>query len=73
MSGKHYTKTKRLTLVATILASSLVFIDGTALITALPAIQKDLNLNGPLLLWVVNAYSPFLSALLCNEGLFCPE
>ncbi len=55
-------------LVATILASSMAFIDGSALNVAAPALQADLNLNGAQLLWVVNAYLLFLSALILLGG-----
>jgi hypothetical protein len=36
-------KASRWTLVATILASSMTFIDGTVVNVALPALQADLN------------------------------
>jgi len=68
MARVKYTSSERWTLVVTILASSLVFIDGSALNIALPALQHDLGLSGPQLLWVVNAYSLFLSALLLIGG-----
>lgn len=55
-------------LAATILASSMAFIDSTALNVALPALQRDLNTSGTELLWVVNAYALFLSALLLVGG-----
>ncbi len=55
-------------LVATILASSMAFIDGSALNVAIPALQADLNLNGSEVLWVVNAYLLFLSALILLGG-----
>ncbi len=42
-------------LLSTILASSMAFIDGTALNVALPAIQRELSLDASQLLWVVNA------------------
>jgi EmrB/QacA subfamily drug resistance transporter len=63
-----YTSSEKWTLFATIMASSLVFIDGTALNIAMPALQHDMGLSGPQLLWVVNAYSLFLSALLLFGG-----
>jgi MFS family permease len=56
------------TLISTIFASSMVFIDFTALNVALPAIQKDLNISGKSLLWIINAYSLFLSSLLLVGG-----
>ncbi len=59
---------ERWTLISTILASSMVFIDFTALNVALPAIQKDLDISGKSLLWIINSYSLFLSALLLVGG-----
>jgi len=56
------------TLISTILASSIVFIDFTALNVALPAIQTDLNISGKSMLWILNAYSLFLSSLLLVGG-----
>ena len=55
-------------LTATILASSMAFIDGTALNTALAALQAGLNASGAQLLWVVNAYLLMLAALILVGG-----
>lgn len=55
-------------LISTILASSMAFIDSTALNVALPALQKDLGIDGSDLLWIVNGYALFLSALLLVGG-----
>ncbi len=55
-------------LLATILASSMAFIDSSALNVALPALQADLGLNGSQLLWVTNAYLLVLSALILLGG-----
>ncbi|HYW85276.1 MAG TPA: MFS transporter, partial [Spirochaetia bacterium] len=55
-------------LVSTILASSMAFIDGTALNVALPALQTGLHANGVQLLWVVNAYLLMLAALIPIGG-----
>ena len=63
-----FTSTQKWTLLSTILASSLVFIDSTALNVALPALQKDLAISGTELLWVINGYALFLSALLLVGG-----
>jgi EmrB/QacA subfamily drug resistance transporter len=65
---ENHANTERWVLVATILASSMAFIDGSALNVALPALQTDLNIGGAALLWVVNAYSLFLSALILVGG-----
>lgn len=56
------------TLVATILASSMAFIDGTALNVALPALQAELHADGAQLLWIVNAYLLVLAALILLGG-----
>jgi EmrB/QacA subfamily drug resistance transporter len=55
-------------LVATILGSSLVFIDGTVVNVALPALQLKLNANVADVQWVVEAYTLFLAALLLLGG-----
>lgn len=58
----------RWVLLATILASSMAFIDSTALNVALPALQADLGASGTQLLWIVNAYQLLLSALILVGG-----
>jgi EmrB/QacA subfamily drug resistance transporter len=70
MTAKNsgFTSIQKWTLLSTILASSLVFIDSTALNVALPALQKDLGITGTELLWVINGYALFLSALLLVGG-----
>jgi EmrB/QacA subfamily drug resistance transporter len=55
-------------LAATILASSMAFIDGTVVNVALPFLQTDLNATAIGIQWVVEAYSLFLSALLLVGG-----
>ena len=55
-------------LLSTILASSMAFIDSTALNVALPVLQEDLELEASDLLWVVNCYALFLSSLLLVGG-----
>lgn len=55
-------------LLSTILASSMAFIDGSALNVALPSLQTDLKMDGTQLTWVVNAYALFLSALILVGG-----
>ncbi len=59
---------RKLVLVTAILASSMAFIDGTALNVALPALQRSLNLTGSDLLWIVNAYTLFLASLILIGG-----
>jgi EmrB/QacA subfamily drug resistance transporter len=58
----------RWVLFSTILASSMAFIDGTALNVALPVIQSDLKASGGQLLWVVNGYLLMLAALILVGG-----
>ena len=58
----------RWVLISTILASSMAFIDGTALNAALPAIQAGLQASGAQLLWVVNGYLLMLAALILVGG-----
>jgi EmrB/QacA subfamily drug resistance transporter len=55
-------------LAATILGSSMAFIDGTAVNVALPALQKDLGATVADVQWVVEIYALFLSALLLVGG-----
>ena len=55
-------------LAATILASSMAFIDGTVVNVALPYLQKNLNATVIGVQWVVEAYSLFLSALVLVGG-----
>jgi EmrB/QacA subfamily drug resistance transporter len=55
-------------LAATILASSMVFIDGTAVNVALPALQGALKATVTDVQWVVEAYALFLAALLLVGG-----
>src|SRR5258708_9384322 len=59
---------ERWILAATILASSMAFIDGTVVNVALPALQKNLQATAIGVQWVVEAYSLFLSALLLVGG-----
>lgn len=58
----------RWVLAATILASSMAFIDGTVVNVALPALQSNLNATAVDVQWVVEAYSLLLSAFLLVGG-----
>src|SRR5437868_2072985 len=58
----------RWVLAATILASSMAFIDGTVVNVALPFLQTKLNATAIGIQWVIEAYSLFLSALLLVGG-----
>src|SRR3984957_3075160 len=55
-------------LVATILGSSMAFIDGTVVNVALPALQSSLHPTGVDVQWVVESYGLFLAALLLIGG-----
>src|SRR6266404_6324610 len=55
-------------LAATILGSSMAFIDGTVVNVALPALQRSLNATVVDVQWVVEAYSLPLAALLLVGG-----
>src|SRR5260370_33823231 len=55
-------------LAATILASSMAFIDGTVVNVALPALQANLNATATDVQWVIESYALFLSALLLVGG-----
>jgi EmrB/QacA subfamily drug resistance transporter len=56
------------TIAATMLASSLAFVDGSVTNVALPAIGKDLGGSAADLSWTINAYLLPLSALLLIGG-----
>lgn len=62
------TARKRWVLAATVLGSSLTFIDGSALGVALPAVQRDLAAGTAAVQWVSNAYLLTLGALVLIGG-----
>jgi EmrB/QacA subfamily drug resistance transporter len=55
-------------LTATILGSSMAFIDSTAVNVALPALQSSLHATMVDVQWVIEAYGLFLSALILVGG-----
>ncbi|HEU5441593.1 MAG TPA: MFS transporter [Ktedonobacterales bacterium] len=55
-------------LAATILGSSMSFIDGTVVNVALPSIQRDFGAPADTVQWVIEAYSLFLAALILVGG-----
>ena len=59
---------KRMTLAATILGSSMAFIDGSVVNVALPAIQQALVADAAVTQWIVNAYLLVLGALVLAGG-----
>ncbi|MEM8531130.1 MAG: MFS transporter [Chloroflexota bacterium] len=58
----------RWVLAATILGSSMAFIDGTVVNVALPILQVDLNATVVEAQWVVESYALFLAALILVGG-----
>lgn len=64
-----YTKNQGLwILVATILGSSMAFIDSTAINVALPVIQKEMKANIADIQWIVEAYALFIASLILVGG-----
>jgi len=59
---------KRLALAATILGSSMAFIDGSVVNVALPSIQSELGASVAAMQWVVNAYLLMLGSLVLVGG-----
>jgi EmrB/QacA subfamily drug resistance transporter len=55
-------------LAATILGSSMAFIDGTVVNVALPAIQQSFHSTGSDVQWVVESYALLLASLLLAGG-----
>jgi EmrB/QacA subfamily drug resistance transporter len=62
------TRQQRLTLIATILGSTVVFLDGTVVNVALPAISNGLDVGLAGQQWVVEAYTLALVSLLLVGG-----
>src|SRR5260221_3087217 len=59
---------RRWVLVATILGSSMAFMDGTVVNIALPALQATMGATIEGVQWVVEAYTLFLAALMLTGG-----
>jgi EmrB/QacA subfamily drug resistance transporter len=59
---------KQLTLAATIIGSSMAFIDSSVVNIALPAIQHSLRADAAATQWIVNAYLLLLGALVLIGG-----
>jgi EmrB/QacA subfamily drug resistance transporter len=64
----HETRVKRITLVAAVLGSGVVFLDGTVVNVALPAIVDELDSGFVAQQWIVEAYLLTLGALLLVGG-----
>jgi EmrB/QacA subfamily drug resistance transporter len=67
-AGATAPRTARLALVAAILGSSIVFVDGTVVNVALPTIQRDLGGGLAAQQWVVDAYLLTLGSLILVGG-----
>jgi MFS family permease len=61
-------RSARWTLAATIIGSSMAFLDMTVVNVALPALQADLDATITEVQWVIEAYALFLSALILVGG-----
>jgi EmrB/QacA subfamily drug resistance transporter len=62
------TARKRLALAATVLGSSMAFIDGSVVNVALPAMRTALKADAAQVQWIVNAYLLLLGALVLIGG-----
>src|SRR5437588_8849955 len=62
------TAAPRWILTATILGSSMAFIDGTVVNVALPAIQAKLNAGVTDMQWIIEAYALLLTSFLLVGG-----
>jgi len=60
--------TQRWTLAATILGSSMAFLDGSVVSIAAPAIQRALDASAAQVQWVMNAYLLMLGGLMLTGG-----
>jgi MFS family permease len=68
MATSSSASVKRLTLIACILGSGIVFLDGTVVNVALPRIQVALGGGMAAQQWIVNGYLLTLSALILVGG-----
>src|SRR6516225_1709533 len=59
---------KRFRLAATIIGSSMAFIDGSVVNVSLPAIQRALHADAAATQWIVNAYLLLLGAFVLIGG-----
>lgn len=62
------TRRQRLTLLATIIGSGVVFLDGSVVNLALPSIGRDLHVGFAGLQWIIDGYLLSLSALILLGG-----
>ena len=64
----HSGSRKNLILAVMSLSTFMIFLDGTVVNTALPAIARDFTANNSVLQWVVNSYGLLLAGLLLLGG-----
>jgi MFS family permease len=67
-TDKFSPRTGRWVLFATVLASSMAFINQSSLNVALPALQSALGATGPELLWIINGYNLMIASFLLVGG-----
>lgn len=67
-NGESTRRSGRIVLAATILGSSMAFIDGTVVNVALPALQSAFHASIADVQWVVEAYALMIAALLLVGG-----
>src|SRR5206468_4232803 len=67
-AARAVTRRERLTLIATILASTVVFLDATVVNVALPAMERNLDMGLAGQQWVVEAYLLALVSLMLVGG-----
>ena len=68
VAGDCAADAKRWVLLATILASSIAYLDESVVNVALPAIETDLSASVAVIQWLINAYTLTLSSLLLVGG-----
>ena len=66
--GFPHARNGKWVLAATILGSSMAFIDGTAVTVALPAMQAAFHATANQIQWIIEAYALFLASLLLVGG-----
>jgi EmrB/QacA subfamily drug resistance transporter len=64
----HHRPAKRLTLIAMIFAVSMMFIDQTVVVLAVPHLEDDLSLSANGAQWVINGYLLALAAMFAFGG-----
>ena len=68
LGKNNSTSNEKWVLATTVLASSMAFIDATALNVALPAIQAQTRATAAELFWIVNSYAVMTAALILLGG-----